>query len=222
MKDTVDISKSLISIIIPVYNVDKYLKKMLDSIYAQTYKNFEVIAAYDMKSTDNSLNILTEYSEKYGLIIDQAQDTSSGCARNRGLQLAKGDFVIFFDGDDLVVPTYLENLMAVFIDHPELNIVCGSFWEVEEINVDRIYKKCVLSKTSSVVYGQEEALIHWLPRKIKNQNGRLFTAPWTWLVRREFLLEHNILFPDYSYGDDHLYTGILIFHTVNPRYKMHK
>jgi len=215
-------SKNLISIIIPVYNGGDYLKPMLDSIYLQTYTNIEVIVAYDTKSSDTSLDILKEYSKKYGLIIDQDDDTSSGTARNRGFQLAKGEFVIFFDGDDLVTPTYLEDLMAVFIKNPGLDAVCGNFLQAQEYNIDKVFKSGVSSKSSSIVYNLDEALERWLPAKKYIRNERIFTAPWTWLVRKKYLLEYNILFPDYSFGDDHIYTGRILVNSQKIGYTTKK
>ena len=118
--------KGLVSIVIPAYNAGKYLREMLESIYAQTYSHIEVIVAYDTKSSDNTLEILQTYSKKYGLIIDIGRDSSSGDARNRGFKLVRGEYVIFMDADDFITSTYIEDLMSIYAEHPKLNAVCGN------------------------------------------------------------------------------------------------
>ena len=112
-----------VSMIIPAYNATKHLRIMLDSIYAQTYPNIEVIVAYDVKSTDTTLQILREYQTEKSLIIDEGKDNSSGQARNRGIKLATGDFVIFVDADDIMIPSYISDMMRIFVQHPELEVV---------------------------------------------------------------------------------------------------
>ncbi len=99
-----------ISIIIPVYNVEKYLQKCLDSILKQTFQNFEIICVDD-SSTDNSLKILKEYKQKDDrFVILQQNHLGAGAARNRGLKLAKGKYIQFLDSDDYFEPTLLEEM----------------------------------------------------------------------------------------------------------------
>ncbi|MDR1123958.1 MAG: glycosyltransferase, partial [Elusimicrobiota bacterium] len=97
-----------ISIIIPVYNTGRYLPRCLDSVLAQTFKDFEVIAVND-GSSDNSANILADYAKKDSRIkvITQANQGQS-MARNNGLKAARGRFVYFIDSDDYIHPQLLE------------------------------------------------------------------------------------------------------------------
>lgn len=83
------------SIIIPVYNVEKYIKKCLDSVFSQTDKDFEVIVVND-GTKDNSMDIVKKYDAK---IINQKNQGLSA-ARNRGVKEAVGDYLIFLDSDD--------------------------------------------------------------------------------------------------------------------------
>ena len=85
----------MVSIIIPVYNVEKYLQECLESAINQTYKNIEIIAIND-GSTDSSLAILEEYASKYGnlKIVNQENKGMSG-ARNAGLKVANGEYIYF-------------------------------------------------------------------------------------------------------------------------------
>ncbi len=100
----------MISIIIPVYNVEKYLSHCLDSVLAQTFSDFEVICIND-GSTDNSLQILQKYLKKDDRIqIINQPNRGLSCARNAGLSIAEGKFISFIDSDDFVAPEFLEIL----------------------------------------------------------------------------------------------------------------
>ena len=98
----------MISIIIPIYNAEKFLAKCLDSILAQTYKNFEVICVDDC-STDNSLSILEQYAKQYSCIkvISHKKQKKQGAARNSGLNIAQGKYVTFIDADDYIDAEYI-------------------------------------------------------------------------------------------------------------------
>lgn len=99
-----------VSIIIPVYNVEKYLKKCLDSVLNQTLKEIEIICIND-GSTDNSQLILEEYAKKDPRIRVVAQkNMGSGAARNRAIEHAKGEYIGFMDSDDWAYPTMFEKL----------------------------------------------------------------------------------------------------------------
>lgn len=99
-----------ISIIIPVYNTEKYLRKCIDSILAQTFKDIEIICVDD-GSTDKSLEILQEYQSRDNrIVILQQNRAGAGAARNLGLNFAKGEYVQFLDADDYFEPNLLEEL----------------------------------------------------------------------------------------------------------------
>lgn len=98
----------VVSVIVPVYNVEQYLPQCLDSIVNQTLKNIEIICVND-SSTDNSLNILNHYAEKDPRIKVVTQPNGgAGAARNRGLSLAAGKYLSFLDSDDFFEPDMLE------------------------------------------------------------------------------------------------------------------
>ncbi len=93
-----------ISIIIPVCNVEKYLRECLDSVLAQTFQNFEIICIDD-GSTDDSLKILNEYKSKDDrFIILQQEHVGAGAARNYALNFARGKYIQFLDSDDYFEP----------------------------------------------------------------------------------------------------------------------
>ncbi|MDR1049165.1 MAG: glycosyltransferase, partial [Synergistaceae bacterium] len=113
-----------LSVVIPVYNTEKYLSKCLEHIIHQTYTNLEVIVIDD-GSSDNSASIADEY-EKRDQRIKVIRQPNSGpsAARNRGLEAATGDYVHFMDSDDFVELDYYEKMLAVAV-HTQADIVCG-------------------------------------------------------------------------------------------------
>ena len=90
-----------VSIIIPVYNRENYLPKALDSAVNQTLKDIEIICIDDC-STDNSLGILKEYASKDNriIVLEQKENQGQGVARNRALDIAKGEYIMCLDSDD--------------------------------------------------------------------------------------------------------------------------
>lgn len=101
-----------ISVIIPVYNVERYLSKCLDSVCNQTLDDIEIICIDD-GSTDNSLNILKEYSSKDSRIkIISKENGGQAVARNIGIERSQGEYVAFIDSDDFIEPTMLEKLYS--------------------------------------------------------------------------------------------------------------
>lgn len=117
-----DHKKKLISIIIPVYNVAKYLPRCIESILNQSYKEFEAIFIND-GSLDNSLEILQEYSKKDNRVhIINKENEGSGEARNIGLKKSKGQYISFIDSDDWVHKDYLK-LMYEEIERSNSDVV---------------------------------------------------------------------------------------------------
>ena len=98
-----------VSVITPVYNVEKYIDKTLESIFAQTYKDIEIVLVDDC-SKDNSAQIIAKYKEKHPEIIYflQPKNMGAGAARNKALELASGQYVAFLDSDDLWLPKKTE------------------------------------------------------------------------------------------------------------------
>ena len=99
-----------VSIIVPVYNVGKFLAKCLESLVGQTFKNIEIICIND-GSTDNSLEILNSFAGKDERIILVNQPNQGvSKVRNCGLEMAKGKFLLFIDGDDYIASDFVEKL----------------------------------------------------------------------------------------------------------------
>lgn len=110
-----------VSVIIPVYNSEKYLAEAIDSVLAQTYQDFELIIVDD-GSTDHSREIAKSYP-KVKYIYQENRGVAA--ARNYGIKQAKGEFLAFLDADDLWLPEKLALQMEVFAKEPSLEIVTG-------------------------------------------------------------------------------------------------
>ena len=115
-----------ISLIIPVYNVEKYLRRTLESVENQTFKNFEVIIVND-GSTDGSLEIIQEFVNKHDnfILVDQ-ENSGVGMARNAGIKVSRGIYIAFLDSDDFLEPNYLKKLYFAAIKTGS-DIVCCNF-----------------------------------------------------------------------------------------------
>ena len=101
-----------VSVIIPVYNVEKYLPKCLESVTAQTYANLEIICVND-GSPDNSSAILEEYAKKDGrIIIINQENTGLSGARNTGIRAASGEYIVFVDSDDWIDAETVETAVS--------------------------------------------------------------------------------------------------------------
>lgn len=127
-----------VSVIIPVYNVEKYLKQCLDSVINQTFKNIEIIIVNDC-SPDNSSQIIKEYQQKDNriVLIDLKQNVGLGFARNEGIKVAKGDYVTFIDSDDWVTNDFVEVLYNT-IEKYQYDVIAPDFYCYDN-NTNKIY-----------------------------------------------------------------------------------
>lgn len=125
-------SKNLeITIIIPVFNAEKYLVRCLESIICQTYKNFEVILIND-GSTDKSERIILDFVKSYNRFRYFSQSNAGpSLARNLGIKEAKGKYLAFIDADDWLGPDYLEKLV-IPMQKPLIDLVCAGYYEVNK------------------------------------------------------------------------------------------
>lgn len=117
-----------ISVVMPVYNAEKYLNEAIDSVLNQTYSNFELIILND-KSTDSSKAIIESYLAKDSRIVFIDKETNVGPAnlRNEGFDLARGTYIALLDADDIAKPTRFEKQIAVLKNNSEIG-VCGTWF----------------------------------------------------------------------------------------------
>mgnify|MGYP005810275003 CR=1 FL=1 len=119
-----------ISVIIPIYNGEKYIRRCIESLLNQTYQEFEVLLI-DNNSSDNSYMICSRYAESTNKIyLLQEMKAGPGCARNKGLSVAKGKYITFLDCDDYWEPNYLDEMIKAASEQIDYDLIlCGRFFE---------------------------------------------------------------------------------------------
>ena len=119
----------MISVIVPVKNVEKYLKECLSSVLSQSYKDFELICIND-GSTDSSYDILKKFAknDKRIVLISHAKSLGVSAARNAGLEIARGEFIFFLDSDDFLLPDSLERMNRLMT--PDVDAVISSVKDI--------------------------------------------------------------------------------------------
>ena len=142
----------LISVIVPVYNVEEYLKKCVDSIINQTYKNLEIILVDD-GSTDNSSLICDTYAEKYEQIkVIHKKNGGLSDARNVGIDLAKGEYLTFIDSDDWIKEGFIEYLYNLNLSNNTMIAVAPYIvvTNSKQINCGNGYRNAVLEQKEAL------------------------------------------------------------------------
>ncbi len=163
----------LVSIIIPAYNAEKYLKETIDSIKQQTYSSWEIIVVND-GSNDSTVDIVNkDLSEKIKLINQHNAGVSA--ARNKGILTAKGEYLVFFDADDLMTPGFLFERVKALDENPHLGFVGGI---IETFPEKHLRKAAAEDPVNEIFF-------------FKNNLG---TGPSNYMIRKEILLVNNIKF----------------------------
>lgn len=188
------------SVIVPVYNTQSYLEECINSIYAQTQKEIEVIAVND-GSTDKSLQKLNEMKEKYpDLIIVNQQNRGPGGARNAGIRLAKGEYIYFCDSDDFLCDYDALNKCYQYAAKNELDVVmfdarvCGNYNYNEKIFGNR---SCIINRKYEPVSGKDFI--------IENFAESFCPSPDLVYIRAEMLHKKDICFLNNVYYEDTLF-----------------
>ncbi|MEI7614144.1 MAG: glycosyltransferase [Betaproteobacteria bacterium] len=190
-------SRPLLTVVMPVYNVAPYLPRCLDSLIAQTRPIDELIVVDD-GSTDDCPRILAEYASRLPQMRVIRQDNGGlSAARNTGLALAQGEYLAFIDSDDFVAPEAYAHLLAVAQRDDLDMLLCNAHYHFEGREQDRLIYADVAS--SAILTGKE-----WLKQRL--QNGRLLHMVWLHLYRRDFLEEHHFRFVPKLIHEDVIWT----------------
>ena len=198
------------SVIIPVYNVEKYINRCLKSILSQRYNDLEIILI-DNGSTDRSGSICDSYANEYANIsVYHIENHGVGSARNFGLSKARGEFIYFVDSDDYLVG----NLFAEFEDKlaPDLDLLVFSYYNsFEQELTERNRTKKSLPYSGS--YDKNDFTTIFTELFLSDM---LYTV-WNKFYRREFLIENNISFEKYELGEDVRF-NLNVYRNVNRVY----
>ena len=209
----------VISVIIPMYNAEKYIGDCLNSILNQTFQDFEVIVIDDC-STDNSVSVVESYVDKFNgrLTFTRTKKNSGGggyVPRNRGLSLSRGEYIFFVDADDFIIKTALEVLHTA-ATQVEADVVYTSS-----------YYLCSDDEKFALIMDGEESLAQQKGLKssitlIQDSSNRnlqklllesgFFHTPWTKFVRRDFLINNKIEFPKIISGGDFIWTIQVLYY----------
>lgn len=200
-----------VSVIIPLYNAEKYVGECLDSLLEQTFKNFELIMVDDC-STDSSCEIVESYIPKFNgrlKLYHMEENTGSGALpRNKGLALSSGKYVFNMDNDDMLTKTALEELYTLAEEHDVDIVYCEKFYEVNPDGSgirENVIQKGKLVKEPTL---ESEDLAERVQAII---DDRYYVVPWSKLIRRSLLVEHDILFPALEISDDNIWHQELMF-----------
>lgn len=165
----------LISVIVPVYKVEDYLSRCVDSILAQTYRNLEIILVDD-GSPDNCGRICDDYAHRDPRIrVIHKVNGGLSSARNAGLDTARGEYIAFVDSDDWIEPEMYETMLALAI-REDVPLVCAGRYDVESETGERKLGLCPVK--TEVITGEETA------RRIFTWEG-MDSAAWDKLYRRK-------------------------------------
>lgn len=175
-----------ISVIIPCYNVEKYLKKCIDSILNQTIQDIELIIVND-GSPDSSGQIADQMAKEDGRIsVIHKENGGLSSARNAGIEVAKGEYISFIDSDDWIEPTFLEDMLRIATSIDAEIAVCGittEFLKEGRVVVHKVDTPIVNSSSSD--FGKLFWSLH---------ESNLSNFAWNKLYKRSFIIENNLRF----------------------------
>lgn len=175
----------MISVIMPVYNVEKYVSSCIKSVLDQTYKNFELIVIND-GSTDNSLQEVMQFKYDPRVKIYSQKNQGLSAARNTGLKYAKGDYIYFLDSDDQLNVNFFGLVINEFENKSNTDLISFDYEKL----IDNKQKYRSLSLKNRQYLKREEALIELVLHKIREM-------AWSYVVRANIIMDNKI---EFSYG----------------------
>lgn len=195
--------EALVSIVMPAYNSEKYVAEAINSVLAQTYKNWELLVLDD-GSKDNSLQIIEEFSKKDSRIkaLPNGRNMGVSATRNRGIELASGEWIAFLDSDDMWHPLKLEKQLKVAEKKAGEFIFTGSSY----INEEGYSYKGIFEVPEIVTY-----------KKLRNQNVISCSSV---LVKKKYFdnikMEKDEMHEDYAVWLRMLKTGVIAYGINEP------
>lgn len=189
--------KPLISVIIPVYGVEKYISQCLESVINQTYKNLEIIVVND-GTKDRSAEIAKEYAAKDSRIkVYDFENRGISVARNRGLEIATGDYISYIDSDDWLDKSMYETLLEAAMKNDADMVKCGMI-ATNSVREEKITFSDVKIINNEQHVGFENYF-----------SGMLWTVVWNGLYKKE--LAKKVKFPDNVVYEDNYSSGMFLY-----------
>ena len=201
--------KELVSIIIPVYNTEKYIHECMDSVLVQTYKNIEIILIND-GSTDNSAEVCMKYADNPRVLFINRENRGLSQTRKQGIELAKGAYFCNLDSDDFMDSMFIGKMLNKAKEHNADIVACG------RRDFDETHEESFLLTATRETYDLTKEIV---AQQIPQLHSELWLADsWNKLYRTSFVKSSGV---EYSLnnrynGTDYLYNHLLILHC--PRY----
>ena len=191
-------SNNLVSIVIPVYNVELWLNKCIDSLISQSYKNIEILLIND-GSTDRSGEICDEYSKKDSRIkVIHISNNGQSVARNKGLDISKGEYVLFIDSDDYLCDREIIGKFVNILNNSKCDFIYTSYCRFNDGNENEITEILPINLTNKDI---ENKLGKNILSDLIIQNS-FHHAPYLKVCRRDFILKNNLYFREGYYHED--------------------
>ena len=192
-----------LSVIVPVYNAEDHLEKCLDSIINQTFKDLEIILVND-GSTDNSAKICDNYVKKDARIkVIHQQNSGVSAARNRGIDIAAGDYITFVDSDDWLEPQMYEKMCEVSCLDVSVDIVMCDF-----LNIKKSEKVEIPSNLREGFYNKKQIICELYPTLLVTEEfGRIpIVSVWSCFFKRSLLINDKTRFDaSLMFSEDYLF-----------------
>ncbi len=187
-----------ISVIIPAYRAERSIRECLDSVLAQNISNIEIICVDD-GSDDKTPEILDEYAQKDSRIILLSQKNMyAGVARNRGIEIARGEYVTFLDADDFYLPDALEKMLSIAKKH-NLDFVKAGFSYLDTQSSERY--RTLYSMNSAIGALDRGRVLNFAKKPLRLLN--IADVPWNAVYKRSFLEKNAIRFNNLQCVNDH-------------------
>jgi glycosyltransferase involved in cell wall biosynthesis len=191
-----------VSIIVPVYNSEKYLEKCLYSIINQSIEEIEIICIND-GSKDSSLKILQKYQSFCNkIIIEDQTNMGQGYSRNQGIKIAQGEFIMFVDSDDFLINADVIKILYNEIKKQNAQVLLFSY--------DKYYEKENIVATKSINNKINTKIIESTKEKKSLFNQKAIGIPWNKIYQRSLLIENDIKFATSKIYED----VIFFFHAI--------
>ena len=189
----------LFSVIVPIYNIEKYLKRCIDSVLVQSFTDFELILVDD-GSPDNCGVICDEYAKKDQRIqVIHKENGGLVSARQAGTKVASGDYIFHIDGDDAILPDALENAYKIIKD-TGADIVTFSY----KCSINDKVGETICDLVDEGLYHKDEIEKHIFPKLLSDKNmNHIFYFLCCKAIKRELVTKHQMnVNPDISLGED--------------------
>ena len=206
-----------VSVIIPLYNAERYVAECLDSILAQTFTDFEVIVVDDC-STDNSVAVVESYIPKFGgrLTLSKTKHNSGGGGepRNRGLRFSRGEYVFFMDADDAFTRTALEEMYSLAKKFNADTVYCERYYMSSGTGKDFIDKAYIADNRTQKFPVTDKPTLDTNNMAERVKRAIIYgywVTPWLRLVSRNLLIDNDITFPSLIGSNDVGWTFKVLF-----------